>query len=191
MIGVARTVLICVFLIAILGQINYNLPVYKQIFAAAFYQQVEAKEIRSGFVCTTGHPLPLSLSLPLNLFDLRNGTVSSNLFEYEVDGQSYQSRGYSYIRNALTGCNDPKITTAYYFPPYPQWAVMDNSFPEGMYWQKFLTSTLWMSMIALFSLFGALVLGRKIQQRKAAGFNAFHKRKMVYHLSKADENPKP
>jgi hypothetical protein len=139
-----RLILGLIALIIALLYVNYNLPIFKQIFANQFYVSVEASsvdapKIRNGFSC-----LSVNVARTPSIFDqnkayLLGGMIGSNKYSYEIANRLYESEGYSYLKNHMA-CNQI-ISAISYFPIFPNWSVINNDFPSGTHWKNFLNST--------------------------------------------------
>lgn len=114
--------------------INFNIPIFKQLFANAFYEPVNVQtnsETQQGnFGC-----IAISCNIPLNNVYIKNASPCNNTpmksspYFYTVDNNKYNLVRHSYIAARL--CNMP--AEAYYFPLYPEWAVASKDIPEK-YW---------------------------------------------------------
>lgn len=130
---------------------NFNLPVIKQIIAHKFYVPVEVEHtpgLRNSFGCIAVNCSASRSLYNQNKAPCSGGSVLTN-YTYEVSGETYDIVRHSYLQTRFCSADD---LTAYYFPPYPAWSVFNNDMPWGIYWDHFVTTTIWFSGLLLFYL---------------------------------------
>lgn len=77
---------------------------------------------------------------------------------YTVSGKTYDVVRNTYLHVSI--CNN-LASTVYYFPLAPSWSVVDNSMPEGKFWNNFLHSSKAILVLLIFYFVVSAFLLRK------------------------------
>ena len=143
-----KLILICVSVYTSLLYLNYNLPVFKQIFAHYFFEETKNFEAKPGnWGCMTVNAARTHSIYDRNEHLQLNGSRSSKFYTFTLNDKTYKTKTRSYLQENF-GCNQI-ADKVFYFSEYPEWSIIDNSFPDGRYWHNFLISSITLLSILL------------------------------------------
>ncbi len=141
--------------------INFNIPIFKQLFANAFYvpTEVEMQTTHNGsFNCIAINCSTVPSVFNRNATPCNEHSSKSSRYVYNVNDREYNLFRHSYIA-ARINCIIPN--RAYYFPLYPAWSVSNKDIPKK-YWNGFLIT----SQIILFVLIIFLISYARVFKNK-------------------------
>lgn len=175
--------LVCISIYASLLYLNYNLPVFKQIFAHYFYTETTDFElVKSGFSCMTVNAGRNMSLYERNEYVQLNGSRSGKSYDYKVGGNTYRVNINSYVSKPI-GCGSVPLKV-YYYDKNPSWSVLNNSFPTGIYWKNLLKSSIAILSVLLITTAIFLVDALKKTEKKRLTFReAYSENRRIYILA--------
>lgn len=128
--------------------INYNLPIFKQIFAHHYFESVTVSYKKQNDIDCMAVSCKYGSSIYAPNKMLCSGHTRKTGYSYNMSGMSYDVLAMSYI-NPANGCPSDQLAQAYYYSAIPSWSVLDNRLPGGDYKNSFEHTTYAMMSLAI------------------------------------------
>jgi hypothetical protein len=135
--------------------LNYNLPVFQQVFAHLLYKPADTQQSpkMGDFACAIPS---VTRSFEVywkdfvfngNRIEQDGASISNPIFDYKITGKIYQVSLHSYTRRFFF-CGET-ISKAYFFPLVPRWSIAEKRWPEFSCWLRFFVSLALTALIAV------------------------------------------